>query len=92
MNKFTVTFQVAGDDEMNTGINYTTKKEFESKNLESLFDLLEEGIGNETIQPEIDVPHIDGDINVEYVLIHDNNKKEVYRDEDFDETKVSKFE
>ena len=92
MNKFMVTFQVAGDDEMNRGIIYTTKKEFESENLESLFDLLEEGIGNETIQPEIDVPHIDGDINVEYVLIHDNNKKEVYRDEDFDETKVSKFE
>ena len=86
-----VTFQVAGDDEMNRGIIYTTKKEFESENLESLFDLLEEGIGDETIQPEIDVPHIDGDINVEYVLIHDNNKKEVYRDEDFDETKVSKF-
>tara|TARA_B100000965_G_scaffold372761_1_gene362696 strand:+ start:67 stop:345 length:279 start_codon:yes stop_codon:yes gene_type:complete len=92
MNKFMVTFQVAGDDEMNRGIIYTTKKEFESENLESLFDLLEEGIGDETIQPEIDVPHIDGDINVEYVLIHDNNKKEVYRDEDFDETKVSKFE
>ena len=87
-----VTFQVAGDDEMNRGIIYTTKKEFESENLESLFDLLEEGIEDETIQPEIDVPHIDGDINVEYVLIHDNNKKEVYRDEDFDETKVSKFE
>ena len=92
MNKFMVTFQVAGDDEMNRGIIYTTKKEFESENIESLFDLLEEGIGDETIQPEIDVPHIDGDINVEYVLIHDNNKKEVYRDEDFDETKVSKFE
>ena len=92
MKKFMVTFQVAGDDEMNRGIIYTTKKEFESENLESLFDLLEEGIGDETIQPEIDVPHIDGDINVEYVLIHDNNKKEVYRDEDFDETKVSKFE
>ena len=92
MNKFMVTFQVAGDDEMIRGIIYTTKKEFESENLESLFDLLEEGIGDETIQPEIDVPHIDGDINVEYVLIHDNNKKEVYRDEDFDETKVSKFE
>ena len=92
MNKFMVTFQVAGDDEMNRGIIYTTKKEFESENLESLFDLLEEGIGDETIQPEIDVPHIDGDINVEYVLIHDNNKKEVYRDEDFDESKVSKFE
>ena len=90
MKKLMVTFQVAGDDEMNRGIIYTTQKEFESENLDKLFVLLEEGIENESIQPEIDVPFIEGDINVEYVLIHDDNKKEIYRDEDFDESKVSK--
>ena len=92
MKKFTVTFQVKGDDEWNTGIVYTTKSIFEAENLDSLHDIIEQALENEDVQPEIEVPHIDGDINVEYVLIHDDKENEVYRDEDFDESKVSKFE
>ena len=33
--------------------------------------------------PEMKVPYEEGDFNIEWVMIHDSNKKELYRDPDY---------
>ena len=42
--------------------------------------------------PEMDVPHEEGDFNIEYVLIHDQNGKELYRDVDFKDEVITNNE
>tara|TARA_B100001093_G_scaffold304729_1_gene290632 strand:+ start:777 stop:1025 length:249 start_codon:yes stop_codon:yes gene_type:complete len=80
MSKFKVKFEVKSWD---SDESHLTEQEFEADNLELLHDILSEGIENETIQPENNVPFIEGDFNVEYVLIHNENGEEIYRDDDY---------
>lgn len=80
MPKFKVTFEVKSWD---NDESHLTEQEFEADSLHTLHDMLSEGIEDETIQPENNVPFIEGDFNVEYVLIHNEKGEEIYRDEDF---------
>ena len=52
--------------------------------LDAIFDFLDEGIENDSFSPELEVEHHDGDFNIEYVLIADENSKEIWRDEDYE--------
>lgn len=63
--------------------NYLVSEDFDAENLDSLFDLLDEGIQNEEITPEKIIPddHRLGNVNIEYVSIRDADRKEVYRGE-----------
>ena len=81
MEKFVVTFQVKGDDEENEHLFDTMQQEVEAKDLDSLHTILAEGLADETFQPEMQSA-IEGDFNVEYVIIHDSKGNEVYRDKD----------
>lgn len=80
MENFKVTWQVKYYDH-EPEITYLTEELIESKNLESLKDYLDENAMDHS--PEMDVPHEDGDFNIEWVLIHDQSGKELYRDADF---------
>ena len=51
--------------------------------LDAIFDYLDEGIENDSFSPELELDHYDGDFNIEYVLIADENLKEIWRDEDY---------
>lgn len=89
MTDFTVTFQLTSfydEDEFN--MTETVDKSYEADSLDDLFDLLDEGdfadelddsavLNTETEDSPIEV-------NVEYVLIHDEKGSEVYRDEDYE--------
>ena len=57
------------------------QQEVEAKDLDSLHKILYEGLQNETFKSELE-SGIEGDINVEYVIIHDSKGNEVYRDEE----------
>ena len=80
MENFKVTWEVKYYDH-EPEITYLTEELFESKNLKSLKDYLDENAMDHS--PEMNVPHEDGDFNIEWVLIHDQNGKELYRDADF---------
>ena len=80
MENFKVTWEVKYYDH-EPEITYLTEELIESKNLESLTDYLDENAMDHT--PEMKVPYEDGDFNIEWVLIHDQTGKELYRDEDF---------
>ena len=68
MENFKVTWEVKYYDH-EPEIIYYTEELIESKNLESLKDYLDENAMDHS--PEMDVPHEDGDFNIEWVLIHD---------------------
>ena len=80
MENFKVTWEVKYYDH-EPEITYLTEELFESKNLKSLKDYLDENAMDHS--PEMDVPHEDGDFNIEWVLIHDQSGEELYRDTDF---------
>ena len=80
MENFKVTWEVKYYDH-EPEIIYYTEELIESKNLESLKDYLDENAMDHS--PEMDVPHEDGDFNIEWVLIHDQSGEELYRDTDF---------
>jgi antitoxin component YwqK of YwqJK toxin-antitoxin module len=80
MENFTVTWEVKYYDHQ-PEIVYYTEELIESKNLESLKEYLDENAMDHS--PEMDVQHEEGDFNIEWVLIHDQSGKELYRDADF---------
>jgi len=88
MPLFNVTFQISSfyaDESLN--ISSTTKKIYEAADLDSLFDILDNTDELETIDDTCAInPDIDkgpDEINIEYVLIHDESDIEIYRDADF---------
>jgi|SaaInlStandDraft_2_1057019.scaffolds.fasta_scaffold556294_1 hypothetical protein len=92
MSNYTVTFLITFSEDVDE-ILYSVTEDFDAKNLQSLYDLLDEGIQDYSINPEqnimIDMP-IDHDFNVfsEWVIIRDEDGKEVYRDKNFKEELV----
>ena len=80
MENFKVTWEVKYYDH-EPEIVYLAEELIESKNLESLTDYLDENAMDHT--PEMQVPYEDGDFNIEWVIIHDQSGKELYRDKDF---------
>lgn len=86
MENFQVTWSVEYYDE---DVVYTTSDQFQAEDLDDLFEILDNGIQEGFLCPENEVPYHDGDFNIEYVLIHDDQGVELYRDEDFDESRVA---
>ena len=88
MNKFVVTFQLKSfyDDEQHDKTAITTKN-FEADNLDDLFEVLDDMDEIDQIDDQEVINNDTGEepeeINVEYVLIHDPEGAEVYRDEDY---------
>lgn len=88
MPLFNVTFQISSfyaDESLNTSC--TAKKIYEAADLDSLFDILDNTDELETIDDTCAInPDADkgpNEINIEYVLIHDESDIEIYRDPDF---------
>ena len=85
MQTYEVVYLVSGDDADNQGISDTATLKFDAEDLDALFDILQEGEEDGSIQPELETIAIDGDITIGYVLIYDADGNEVFRDEDYDE-------
>jgi hypothetical protein len=88
MAKFTVTFELMSfyEDE-NLNLSNTISKIFATDCLDDLFEELNEGDLIENID-DTSVINFESDedpyeVNIEYVLIEDEDGKEVYRDEDY---------
>jgi hypothetical protein len=78
MHGFEVTWEVYYWDEE---VGYTTTESFKSKSVDDLLEELSEGLDDGSYCPEMNVTFHEGDFNVDYVLIHDSEGKEVYRGE-----------
>ena len=52
-------------------------------NLDDIFQYLDHWKENDFFDPEMQVDCHDGDFNIEYVLIADENLKEIWRDEEY---------
>jgi len=85
MQAYEVIYLVSGDDEDNQGITDTATLSFDAEDLNALYDILQEGEENGSIQPELETIAIDGDISIGYVLIYDAEGHEVFRDADYEE-------
>ena len=81
---FTVTWLVSFW-EQNPEKHYLVDERFEADDLDSLFDLLDEGQENMEFEPENKIAdNWDlGSFNVDYAIITDADSAEVYRDGDF---------
>ena len=75
MQTYNVFYLVSGDDEENQNISDTATLSFDAEDLDALFETLEDG----SIQPELKPIAIEGEINIEYVLIYDSMGNEVFR-------------
>ena len=60
-----------------------TEDEEDVNNLDDIFKYLDHGKENDFFDPEMQVDYHDGDFNIEYVLIADENLKEIWRDEEY---------
>lgn len=88
MANFTVTFQLQSfypDDEYD--LKELFNKDYEADDLDSLFDILDDTDELDSVDDtgvlNDDSPDEPDEINIEYVLIHDQDGNEVYRDEDY---------
>ena len=93
MSNYTVTFLITYFD-LEPEKHYLVTEDFDAENLQSLFDLLAEGIEDDSINPEQNIllnrpiDHELGNVNIDYVIIRDEDGKEVYRNKDFKEELV----
>lgn len=92
MQAYEVIYLVSGDDEDNQGITDTATLSFDAEDLDALYDILQEGEENGSIQPELETIAIDGDISIGYVLIYDAEGNEVFRDADYAEETDTNYE
>ncbi len=79
MKTYNVFYLVSGEDEENQNISDTVTLSFDAEDLDALFAILREGEEDGSIQPELITIAIEGDINIEYVLIYDSKGNEVFR-------------
>ena len=79
METYNVFYLVSGDDEENQNISDTATLSFDAEDLDVLFEILQKGEEDGSIQPELETIAIEGDIRIEYVLIYDADGKEVFR-------------
>ena len=79
MQTFNVFYLVSGDDEENQNISDTAALSFDAEDLDALYEILQEGKEDGSIQPELKTITIGGDIRIEYVLIYDSKGNEVFR-------------
>ena len=79
MQTYNVFYLVSGDDEENQNISDTATLSFDAEDLDVLFEILQKGEEDDSIQPELETIAIEGEINIEYVLIYDSMGNEVFR-------------
>jgi len=79
MQTYNVFYLVSGDDEENQNISDTATLSFDAEDLDALYEILQEGKEDGSIQPELKTITIGGDIRIEYVLIYDSKGNEVFR-------------
>ena len=79
MQTYNVFYLVSGDEEENQNISDTATLSFNAEDLDALFEILQKGEEDDSIQPELETIAIEGDIRIEYVLIYDSKGNEVFR-------------
>ena len=79
MQTYNVFYLVSGDEEENQNISDTATLSFNAEDLDALFEILQKGEEDDSIQPELETNKIEGDIRIEYVLIYDSKGNEVFR-------------
>ena len=78
MKTYNVFYLVSGDEE-NQNISDTATLSFNAEDLGALFEILQKGEEDGSIQPELETIAIEGDIRIEYILIYDSIGNEVFR-------------
>ena len=79
MQTYNVFYLVSGDDKENQNISDTATLSFNAEDLDVLFEILQKGEEDDSIQPELETIAIEGAIRIEYVLIYDSKGNEVFR-------------
>ena len=79
MQTYNVFYLVIGDEEENQNISDTATLSFNAEDLGALFEILQKGEEDGSIQPELETIAIEGDIRIEYILIYDSMGNEVFR-------------
>ena len=79
MQTYNVFYLVSGDEEENQNMSDTATLSFDAEDLDALFEILQKGEEDDSIQPELKTIAIEGDIRIEYVLIYDSKGNEVFR-------------
>jgi len=79
MQIYNVFYLVSGDEEENQNISDTATLSFDAEDLDALFEILQKGEEDDSIQPELETIAIEGAIRIEYVLIYDSKGNEVFR-------------
>ena len=79
MQIYNVFYLVSGDDEENQNMSETATLSFDAEDLDALFEILQKGEEDGSIQPELETIAIEGDIRIEYILIYDSMGNEVFR-------------
>ena len=79
MQTYNVFYLVSGGGEENQNISDTATLSFDAEDLDSLYEILQEGEEDGSIQLKLKIIAIEGDIRIEYVLIYDSKGNEVFR-------------
>ena len=79
MQTYNVFYLVSGNDEENQNMSETATLSFDAEDLDALYEILQEGKEDGSIQSELKTITIGGDIRIEYVLIYDSKGNEVFR-------------
>ena len=79
MQTYNVFYLVSGDDEENQNMSETATLSFDAEDLDDLFEILQKGEEDGSIQPKLKTIAIDGDIRIECILIYDPEGKEIFR-------------
>ena len=82
MQTYNVFYLVSGDDEKNQNMSETATLSFDAEDLDDLFEILQIGKEDGSIQPKLETIEIEGDIRIECILIYDADGKEVFREYD----------
>ena len=79
MQTYNVFYLVSGEGEENQNISDTATLSFDAENLDALFETLQKGEEDGSIQPELETIAVEGDIRIECILIYDPDGKEIFR-------------
>jgi len=91
METYNVFYLVSGDDEENQNMSDTATLSFDAEDLDALYEILQKGEEDGSIQPELETIAIEGDIRIEYVLIYDSKGNEVFHKTDFTDKQKAKW-
>ena len=79
MQTYNVFYLVSGDGEENQNISDTATLSFDAEDLDGLFEILQKGEEDGSIQHKLETIAIEGDIRIESIQIYDADGKEVFR-------------